>query len=70
MTTREEFAQQLLGVRDQITKVQGEIVGKIAELEAAIAAAGEIGPEVEAALQAVKDALQPIDEIVPDAPTP
>jgi len=67
MTTQAELAAQLLQVRDQITKVQTEITGKIADLEAAIGAAGTVSPEVEAALQAVRDALQPIDDIVPDA---
>jgi hypothetical protein len=70
MTTQAELAQQILAVRDQLQKVHTEVTGKIAELEAAVLAAGNVSPEVEAALQAVRSALQPIDDLIPDAPTP
>lgn len=68
MTTQAELAQQLLQVRDQVTKVGAEVNAKIQSLEDAITSAGLVTPEVEAALQAVRDALQPIDDLTPDAP--
>jgi len=51
---------------DQVRKAKGEIVGKIADLEAAIGANDTAA--VDAALLDLKAAVQGVDDIVPDAP--
>jgi phosphoglycerate dehydrogenase-like enzyme len=64
--TQAELAQQLTDVTAQNEKARAEILQKIADLEAAIVAAGNVTPEVEAALSALKTSVQTDDDIVPD----
>lgn len=66
MTTQTQLATQLLAVRDQVVKARGEITQKIATLEAAVLAGQTVSAEVEAALTAVRGAVQAIDDIVPN----
>lgn len=63
-----ELAQALNDAAAEAVKAKGEIVAKIADLETAIGNAGNTTPEVDAALAALKDAVQGVDDIVPDAP--
>lgn len=77
MLSQAELTAGLLQIKTQVAKVAQEqstrfdtLTAKIAELQAIIAAGGTIGPEVEAALQEVKTALQALDDTIPDAPTP
>jgi len=70
MATQAELAQQLRDITAQNEKSRTEILGKIADLEAALAAAGNTSPEVDEAVAALKASVQTDDDIVPDAPTP
>jgi hypothetical protein len=70
MSTQAELATQLLAVRDQLTKASAEVQARVAALEAAIANSGNSTPEVDAALDAVKQIAQALDDLNPDAPTP
>ena len=64
--TQAELAQQLTDVTAQNEKARAEILQKIADLEAAITAAGNVTPEVEAALTELKASVQTDDDIVAD----
>lgn len=68
MATQAELAQQLSEITAQNEKAKAEIVGKIADLEAAIANGGNTTPEVDAALASLKASVQSTDDIVPDPP--
>lgn len=70
MATQAELAQQLTDIRNQLQKASGEIQARVAALEAAIAAAGNTSPAVDAALADVKAIAQALDDLNPDAPTP
>lgn len=70
MATQAELAQQLTDVATQVEKTKTEITTKISDLEAAIVAAGNTSPEVDAALASLKSAVQGVDDIVPDTPAP
>jgi hypothetical protein len=69
MANQTELAQALLGIQEQLTKASGEIVAKIGELEAAIAAAGNTTPEVDALVSEIKSIAEGLDGIVPDPTT-
>lgn len=60
MTTQAEFAAQMSGVADQLTKATAEII-------AAAAAAGVVSPELEAAGAKLKALSQALDDLNPDA---
>lgn len=62
------LADDLAGVKDQLTKASTEITGKIADLEDALANAGEPSAEVTAAVADLKAVAQGLDDIVPDVP--
>ncbi len=64
--TQAELLQQLTDLTAQEEKAKGEIIAKLANLEAAIAAAGNTTPEVDAALAALKTSVQGVDDIVAD----
>ncbi len=66
MANQAELAQALADLTSQLTKASGEILAKIAVLEQAIVDAGNVTPEVEAALSEAKAAAQSLDDIVPD----
>lgn len=73
MASQEQLAQDLNTIREQVEKIGVETsatLQKVADLEAALAAAGTTTPEVDAALQALKDQINVVDGLVPDAPTP
>jgi methyl-accepting chemotaxis protein len=65
-----ELAAQLAALTEQTKKSFGEINGKLAELDAAIAAQGNVSPEVQAALEELKAAVQSNDDLIPDAQLP
>ncbi len=72
MATQAELATQLSGVKDQLVKVGTEIdtlQTKVADLQAAIANAGNVTPELQAAFDALKTQAQVLDDLNPD-PTP
>jgi len=63
----QELAQGLTDLKTQTDKARAEVVQKIADLEAAIANAGNTTPEVDAAIEALKASVQATDDVVPDA---
>lgn len=71
MATQQELAADLAAVSANVEKIGGEtrsLIEKIDELTAAVEAAGNTTPEVDAALQALKDQVAVVDALVPDAP--
>lgn len=66
---QQELAQQLTELAAQTAKAKEEVLAQVAELENKIVQAGTLTPEVEAALAALKESVQAIDDINPDAPT-
>lgn len=70
MTSQAQLAADLTTVKDQVAKIGAETtvtLQKVADLEAAIGNAGEVTPEVEAALAALKEQVNLVDGLVPDA---
>ncbi len=70
MATQSQLAQDLQAVSAQLTKIGTEttsLLQKITELEAAVAAGGQTTPEVDAALQTLKDQAKVVDDLVQDA---
>jgi hypothetical protein len=63
-----DLAATLTALTEQTKKSFGEINGKLAELDAAIAAQGNVAPEVQAALDELKSAVQLNDDLIADAP--
>lgn len=63
-----ETAQELRDIHAQNEKSRAEILQKIADLETALANAGNTSDEVDTAVQALKASVQTDDDIVPDAP--
>lgn len=73
MTSQAQLAQDLIQVKEAVAKVGTEtstLVQKVADLEAAISNGGNTTPEVDAALQALKDQVQVVDDLVADVPAP
>ena len=68
MTTQKELAQALDDLKAQTDKARAEVVGKITELETALAQAGAVAPEVQTAFDALKASVQASDDVVKDAP--
>ena len=71
MTTQAELAATLATVSTQVAKIGTEtqgLIDKVAALEAALASAGEVSAEVQAAVDALKAQVQVVDELVADAP--
>lgn len=68
MASQDEEAAVLVGIKDQLSKAAGEIVAKIDELTAALAAAGATSPAVDAATADLKVLAQSLDNIVADPP--
>ena len=60
-----ELTAAVVGLSDQLTKVQGEILGKIAELEAALVDV-ELPSDAVDALEGLRVGAQALDDIVPD----
>ena len=68
-----QLADDLNKLSDQIKKIGTETsatLQKVSDLEAALASAGNVTPEVQAALDALKVQAQATDDLVPDAPAP
>lgn len=68
--SQSEVAQELRDIKAQNEKARTEIVQKIADLEAAIVAAGNSTPEVDTALEELKVSVHADDEMHPDAEPP
>jgi hypothetical protein len=66
---QQELEAALIAIKDQNDKARAEILAKFTSLEAAITAAGNTTPEVDAAVLALKASVQTDDDIVPDAPS-
>ena len=67
MTTQTELAQQITDLTAQNEKARAEVLAKIADMQAALDAAGNVDPAVLAAFDALKASVQADDDIVPDA---
>lgn len=65
---QQELALALSGLREQLLKSNEEVKTKLAALEQAVTDAGNVTPEVQEALDALKSTVQSADDIVPDAP--
>lgn len=66
MATHAEVAAQLNVVADQVNKVIAEVVAATAALQAAIVAAGNSTPEVDAAMSRLVAGVQAADDLNPD----
>jgi predicted nucleic acid-binding Zn-ribbon protein len=66
MASNAELQQSLTDLGNQLDKAKGEIVQKISDLEAAVAAGGGSTPEVDAALEALKGKVQALDDLHAD----
>lgn len=64
------LAEQLDGIDASLTEAKTEITGKLDELQAALDAAGQISPEVQAKLDAVSASARGLADIVPNATDP
>jgi hypothetical protein len=60
----------LNAVKDQLVKAKLEIVEKLSVLEAALVSSVAESAEVVAAVGALRDAAQALDDVVPDSPAP
>ena len=67
MTTQAELAQQITDLTAQNEKARAEVLAKIADMQAALDAAGSVDPTVLEAFAALKASVQADDDIVPDA---
>jgi chromosome segregation ATPase len=67
---QQELAQALDDIKAQADKAKDEIVAQVASLEDAITAAGNVTPEVQTALDALKGSVQSLDDLNPDTPAP
>lgn len=73
MSAQAQLAADILAVADKVAKVGNEtrtLIAKVADLEAALAAAGDVSPEVTEAMTALHAQVAVVDELVPDAPAP
>lgn len=65
--TQDELVAQLGEVKVQLEKSKTEVTAKLDELATLLASQGTVTPEVEAALNAVKEAAGTLDGLIPDA---
>lgn len=70
IASQAEQAAKLRAIGEQIAKAKAEIVAAVDKLTAAVAAGGNTTPEVDEATQALQTAVQGLDDLNPDAPTP
>lgn len=73
MTAIQDLAPQIEALTTQVTKIGTEIGGlkqSVADLEAALAAAGSVPQDVLDKFDALKASVQAVDDLVPDVPTP
>lgn len=66
MATQEELTESLVALTAQVDKSRAEIVAAVAALEEALANAGTVGPEVLAALDDLRVAVQSVDDLNAD----
>jgi septal ring factor EnvC (AmiA/AmiB activator) len=69
MASQDQHAADIAAVTAKVDKIGGEtrtLLIKVAELTDALAAAGNTSVEVDAALQALKDQVAVVDDLVPD----
>ena len=69
MASQSEIAAQLTALSTQLDKALAEIQAEIQKLTDAVAAAGASSPEVDAALQTLKDKVQALDDLNADPST-
>ena len=70
MGSQEELAAELTAVKETVAKIGDEtitLLAKIDELTALVEAGSQVSPEVQAALAALKEQAQVVDDLVPDA---
>jgi uncharacterized protein YoxC len=70
MATQEEAAAQLEAINTQLQKIGTEtqsLLDKVTELQNAAAAAGEVQPALQTAIDAVSAQAKVVDDLVPDA---
>lgn len=71
MTTQTELADGIRAVTATVDKIAGEtrsLLDKVSALDAALAAAGTVTTEVEAAMAALQAQVAVVDALVPDVP--
>lgn len=71
MATQSEAAAALNGIATTLDKVSGETTALLVEIQTlkdAATAAGDVSPELQAAIDAVASRAAAIDALVPDAP--
>jgi hypothetical protein len=71
MADQAELVIALASISGQVAKIGTETAAtlqKVADLEAALANAGEVSPEVQAAVDALRAQVQTVDDLVADAP--
>lgn len=69
LMTQEEAVAKINALTAQTQKSNAEISQKLTELSDAISAAGNVTPEVEAALAGLASVVQANDDLIADAPT-
>lgn len=72
MANQADLAAGMQSLTEQVTKIGVETAAtlqKVADLEAALANADNVSPEVQAAFDALKAQVQKTDDLVPDQPT-
>ncbi len=69
MSTQAELAQELRDIKAQNDKARQERLDHVATLEQAIIDAGNVTPEVQEALDALKTSVQADDDLREDTPT-
>lgn len=63
---QQELADQLTALGTQLAKVKSEILGAVSNLESQIQNAGNVTPDVETAFNALKTAVQGLDDLNAD----
>lgn len=72
MSTQTEFAAQVQAISTQVAKIGEEskiTLQKVIDLEAALANQDNVSPELQAAVDELKQQVQVVDDLVADAPT-
>lgn len=71
MASQAELAAQVTAATEKLTKIGVEtstLITKVSDLEAIIAAGGDVSPELQAAVDALVAQAKVVDDLVPDAP--
>lgn len=69
MAEQKEAAARLRQLGQQLSKATDEIKGKLDAVQAALDAADDVDPDLQAAIDDLAPAIQKLDDIVPDATT-